>query len=342
MKRFAFAIIAGAVGLTSLTLPAQAPSRLLASSYEVDPQHSTIEFVTRMLGAVKVRGRFKDYTATIVYDTVAPERSSVSAIIKVASLTTDMSFRDKHLRSPDFFDAERFPTIVFQSDHVGRSADGLLVHGSLTMHGVTRSITLPVRVDLAPRITPETGQVGTAFEAQVRISRKDFGIAGTNKFNPDYNPAHTMLSDSVDIILELSADREGYLDRRFAGRTPPWIADTVSKVLSAQGIQAAAALYRNLHTSKPTAFNFSAGQLDVLARSLVAHGRSRDALELFRLNAETFPTSTGVMQSLADGYAQLDDRDRALSTYRQALQLDSTNTTAIEMIRHLETRAPRG
>ena len=341
MKRFAFAIIVGAVGLTSRRLSAQAPSQLLASSYEVDPQHSTIEFVTRMLGAVKVRGRFKDYTATIVYDTIAPERSSVSAIIKVASLTTDMSFRDKHLRSPDFFDAEHFPTIVFQSDHVARSADGLLVQGRLTMHGITRTITLPVHVDLAPRLTPETGQVGTAFEAQVRISRQDFGIAGTNKFNPDYNPAFTMLGDSVDIILELSADRQGYIDRRFAGRTPPWIADTVSKVLTAQGVQTAVALYRSLRAAQPATFNFSAGQLDVLARSLVAHGRSRDALELFRLNAETFPTSAGVVQGLADGYAQLDDRDHALTTYRQALQLDSTNTTAIEMIRHLEQVAAR-
>lgn len=316
-------------------LSAQTPAQLLACAYEVDPQHSTIEFVTRMLGVVKVRGRFRDYSATILYDTLAPERSSVSAIIKVASLTTDMAFRDRHLQSPDFFDAERFPTIAFQSDRVGRSPDGLRVEGRLTLHGVTRRVMLPVRVDLPPRVTPGTGQVGTAFEAQLRIDRRDFGIAGTNRFNPDYNPATTMLSDSVDIILELSAQREGYLSRNFAGKTPPWIADTVSRVLTAQGSEAAATLYHTLRATRPNAYNFGAGQLDVLARTLLAQGRPRDALELFKLNAETFPTSSGVVQGLADGYAQLDDGDRALSTYERALQLDSTNTSAIEMIRHL-------
>jgi polyisoprenoid-binding protein YceI len=317
-------------------LGAQSPSQLLGASYDVDPQHSTIEFVSRMLGAVKVRGRFKEYAATIVYDTLTPERSSVTAIINVASLTTDMSFRDRHLMSPDFFDAEHYPTISFLSERVDRAPDGLLVHGRLTMHGVTRPIAMPVRVDLAPQRTPATGQTGVAFEAQLRISRQDFGIAGTNKFNPDYNPATTLLSDSVDIILELSAQREGYLNRRFAGKTPPWIADTVSKTLNTLGIAPAIGTYRTLRASQPNAFNFKAGQLDVLARQLLAQGRAHDALELFKLNAETFPTSSGVVQGLADGYAQLDDREHALATYQRAFQLDSTNTSALEMIRHLK------
>ena len=335
----AAAAVAIIVGPSLAVLSAQTPSQLLACSYEVDPQHSTIEFVTRMLGVVKVRGRFRDYSATILYDTLAPERSSVSAVIKVASLTTDMSFRDRHLQSPDFFDAGRFPTIAFQSDRVARSPDGLLVEGRLTMHGITRTVALPVRIDLSPRVTPGTGQVGTAFEAQLRIDRRDFGIAGTNRFNPDYNPATTMLSDSVDIILELSAQREGYLSRNFAGKTPPWIADTVSRVLMAQGSGAAVTLYHTLRATQPKAYNFGAGQLDVLARTLLAQGRARDALQLFELNAESFPTSSGVVQGLADGYAQLDEGDRALSIYERALQLDSTNTAAMEMIRHLRHAA---
>ena len=330
-----FALAASASSPAWLT--AQAPSRLLSQSYAVDPQHSTIEFVSRMLGVVKVRGRFKDYSATIVYDSATPERSSVTAIIKVASLTTDMSFRDNHLKSPDFFDAEHYPTIAFESDRVERSGDNLVMHGTLTMHGVSRPITMPVHVVLPPRMTPQTGQASTAFEAELRINRQDFGIAGTNKFNPDYNPEFTMLSDSVDVILELSAQREGFLNRRFAGKTPPSIADTVSKVLVAKGIGSAIEEYRALRAAKPDAYNFKAGQLDALARSLVAQGRPRDALELFKLNAETFPTSSGVAQGLAEGYATLDDREHALAMYERALQLDSTNTDAREMIRRLKT-----
>lgn len=329
--------LAFVLSLPPVAVSAQAlsSSHLLAECFDVDTQHSTVEFVIRMLGAVKVRGRFREYSASIVYDTLAPERSSVSAIINVASLTTDMGFRDRHLKSPDFFDAEHFPTIVFESQRVERAAGGLLVHGDLTMHGVMRSITLPVRVDLAPRLTPETGQVGTAFEAGLRISRQDFGIAGTNKYNPDYNPAFTMLSDSVDVILELSAMRPGYLDRRFGGKTPPSIADTVGKALAARGVAVAVELYRMLRATQPDRYNFSAGQLDALARQLAAQGRARDALELFKLNATSFPASSGVAQGLADGYAQLDDSEHALLAYAHAVQLDSTNTSALVMMRQL-------
>jgi polyisoprenoid-binding protein YceI len=327
--------IVGTAALSPSRLAAQSASELLRQCYEVDSQHSTIEFVTRMLGLVKVRGRFTQYSASIVYDTAAPERSSVSAIINVASLTTDMSFRDKHLKSPDFFDAARFPTIAFRSDRVERATDGLAVHGSLTMHGITRPVTMAVRIDLPPTRDAESDQLSTAFEAQVRISQRDFGIAGTNKYNPDYSPSHTLLSDSVDVILELSAQREGYLNRRFAPRTPRWIADTLDKTLAASGIDSTVRLYHALHQSQPNAYNFKPFQLDALARKVLARGHPRDALELFKLNAEMFPMSSGVVQGLADGYALLGDRDHALTTYARALQLDSTNTSAIEMMRHL-------
>jgi polyisoprenoid-binding protein YceI len=325
-----------AIALSPARQMAQTPSRLLAQSYAVDPQHSTIEFVSRILGAVKVRGRFTDYAATIVYDSAAPERSSVSAIIKVASLTTDMSFRDRHLKSPDFFDVQRFPTIAFESDRVDRSADGLVMHGTLTLHGVSRPITMPIHVVLPPEVTPNTGQAGTAFEAQLRINRQDFGIAGTNKFNPDYDPATTILSDSVDVILELRAQRDGFLNRRFTGQTPPSIADTVGKVLVANGVESAVKVYKALRATQPSAYNFKSWQLDALARWTLAQGRPRDALALFKLNAEIFPASSGVAQGVAEGYAQLDDREHALLAYGRALRLDSTNTDAREMIRRLK------
>lgn len=325
-----------AIALSSIhSAAAQTPSQLYLESYDADPQHSTVEFVTRMLGVVKVRGRFTNYDATIVCDTVHPERSSVTAIIRVASLTTDMAFRDTHLKSPDFFDAEHYPTIEFQSDRVVRAGRRFLVTGRLTMHGVTRTMSLPVTMDLAPHVSVESGTVGGAFETSFRISRKDFGIAGTNTFNPSYNPATTMLADSVDIILELSAHREGYANRTFGGRTPPSIADTVGKTLQSSGAAAAVALYRALHVDQPKAYNFSPGQLDALARFYVAHGRIQDALALFKVNAEAFPTSSGVVQGLAEAYMLLDDRDDALATYEHALQLDASNTDAIEMIRRL-------
>ena len=319
-------------------LPAQTPSQLLLESYNADQQHSSVAFIARVLNAVPVSGRFTEYDATIVLDTSRPERSSVTAIIQTPSLTTDVDRRDNHLKSPDFFDVVRYPTIVFQSDRVIRAPGGYVTTGRLTMHGVTRTVAIPIRTVLPPKTTEATGEVDVAFEGELRINRKHFGIAGGNAHNPDYSLPDWMLSDNVDIVIKVSAIREGYLNRHFTGRTPPSIADTVGRTLRARGIADAIRVYQTLRAEQPKAYDFSWGELDTLAHVLTAHGKLRDAMELFKLNAATFPTSTAVAQSMAEGYMLLDDRDHALATYERALQRDSTNTDAIEMIRHLKFR----
>src|SRR5947209_13461833 len=104
----------------AVTAEAQDPRSYAANRYEIDSQHSTIAFTIRMLGAVKVRGRFRSYDGSIIYTPLVPERSSVSAVIRATSIDTDMDFRDRHLRSADFFATEQFPTITFASDRVER------------------------------------------------------------------------------------------------------------------------------------------------------------------------------------------------------------------------------
>src|SRR5438045_640608 len=160
----------------------QTPAEVSASRYSVDGMHSTVCFSTTLLRAVKVRGRFDDYDATIIYDEQHPERSSVSAVIQAKSINTNMDFRDNHLRSPDFFDVKTYPTIEFVSDRVVPRQGGATVSGPLTMHGVTRPITFPVTLALAPcRIGRPTG---VAFTATLHLRRTDYGIAGTKKLHP--------------------------------------------------------------------------------------------------------------------------------------------------------------
>jgi polyisoprenoid-binding protein YceI len=323
------------------TAGGQNPAQLAHMRYDADPQHSMVGFTIRILGAVKVHGRFRDYSSTIIYDPSHPERASVTAVIQTASIDTDMEFRDKHLRSPDFFDTARYPTIVFQSDRVERATDGYRAIGRFTMHGVTRTIALPIKAVLAPETRGATGTVTVAFEATARVSRKDYGIAGTNKFNPDFDPAISALSDSVDVNLDILANRPGYLTWRFGGQTPPSIADTVGRVLTSHGANEAVRLYRSLHAEKPTAFDFGAAQLDALGQQLLERDRVPDALAILALNEEVYPQVNGVAQSLGDAYAWAGDSGRAVDAYRRALQVDSTNTAAIEMLRHLAPAADR-
>jgi polyisoprenoid-binding protein YceI len=324
-----------ALVLAAQVAQGQSVAELARLRYDADPQHSTVGFTTRVFGAAKVRGRFRDYDATIIYDPDHLERWSVTAVIQTKSIDTDMDFRDNHLRSPDFFDAATYPTIVFQSDRVERTSTGYQAVGRFTMHGVTRPLVLPITVVLQPVTRGNTGTVAVAFEATARLSRKAFGIAGTNKFNPSFDPAVSMLPDSVDVNIELLAHRAGYLTWTFDGQTPPSIADTVGRVLAARGIDSAVRVYRALHASAPKRYNFGAGQLNALGNQLLERGRVPDAVRILALNDEMYPSEEGVTAALADAYAWAGDGDRAVAAYRRALRVDSMDPGSIEMLRHL-------
>ena len=321
---------------------AQTPAIVAREQFAVDGMHSTIGFVAKIVGFVKVRGRFRNYDVALTYDSVHVERSSVTAVIASKSIDTDMDFRDKHLRSPDFFDTATFPSIEFHSEQVTRIGPGRLrITGPLTMHGITRPVSFLARVSALPRLGGN-GSDGLELEASLRLSRKAFGIAGTNKFNPDFNPATNLLSDSADVTLELDMQREGYLDRTMGdlarslgGGTPPGVVDTISRVLEAHGASAATELYHSLRAAQPPAFNFGVGQLDVLGHVLVAHGRLDDALAIFRLNADAYPKSDLALEGLAWAQALSGDGPAALATYRRAAEVEPLSASAKEMIRRL-------
>jgi polyisoprenoid-binding protein YceI len=338
------------LGLLSLHAPAvsaQSSAVVAREQFSVDGMHSTIGFVAKIVGFVKVRGRFRNYDVELTYDSAHVERSSVTAVIASKSIDTDMDFRDNHLRSPDFFNTAAFPTIEFHSERVTSVGPGRLrVSGQLTMHGITRPIAFLARLSTLPRLG-DNGSDGLELEASLRLSRKAFGIAGTNKFNPDYNPATNLLSDSADVTLELDMQREGYLDRTIGdlarslgGGAPPGVVDTISRVLQAHGIMAAADLYHTLRSGQPPAYNFGVGQLDLLGHVLVVHGRLNEALAIFRLNADAYPASDLALEGLGLAQALAGDRSGALATYRHAAEIEPLSASAKEMIRRLSADEP--
>ena len=328
-------VLVACVAPVASPVRAQTAAELVSQRYDVDPMHSTIEFTSTILGAVHVRGRFTAYNAAIICDPNHPERSSVTAVIQASSINTDMSFRDDHLRSPDFFDAKQFPMIMFVSDRVAAVPGGATVSGMLTMHGVARRVTFPAKMVLSPRATPgNNGRV--AFTAELKLSRGDFGIAGTNKFNPDYTPLTTMLSDSVDIILELTATRERYSSHQLGTGSPPGVADTVNRVLAQRGVAAALEAFRTLRSTRAADFRFTAGQLDVIGHQLAERGSLRDAVQILQFNAELFGDTPGVLESLGEVQALANDSNGALATYRRAAAKFPDSAAALEMSRRLE------
>lgn len=168
-------------------------------SFQIDQAHSEIAFQVRHL-LTKVRGRFSDFSGTIVFDAAHPERSAVTLAVRTASIDTNNADRDAHLRSDDFFGVERFPALTFASTKVNSlGGDRYEVAGELTIHGVTKSIVLPVAY-LGTAKDP-WGNEKLAFETEIVLNRKDYGLT----WNAALETGGFLVGDEVRVSASVQA-----------------------------------------------------------------------------------------------------------------------------------------
>jgi polyisoprenoid-binding protein YceI len=143
--------------------------------YNIDPAHSIIGFSIRHLEIAWVEGRFKDFKGTIHFDEKDVTKSSVEFTAKVESIDTGVEPRNKHLRTADFFDVEKYPEMTFKSTRVERKGkDGYVLHGDLTLKGVTKQVALPFNVTGA--IKDPWGNTRFGVQAETKLDRRDYSI----------------------------------------------------------------------------------------------------------------------------------------------------------------------
>jgi polyisoprenoid-binding protein YceI len=189
---------APSAALSATRVQQAAPQVPATGTWNIDPAHTNVNFAIKHMGISTVRGRFDDVSGTLYADTMNPEKSTVQVTIKVASIDTDIKMRDDHLKSPDFFDAEKYPEITFRSTRVEKKRGGSFVaHGNLTMHGVTREIALPFKV--AGPVKDQQAGVRVGAETQVRLNRQDFGI----KYNQVLDNGALAVANDVDVTISL-------------------------------------------------------------------------------------------------------------------------------------------
>ena len=170
-----------------------------AGDYKLDPAHSRIGFAVRHLEINWVAGRFKEFEGTVHYDDKDVTRSSVEFTAKVASIDTEVEARDKHLRTADFFEVEKFPTMTFKSTRVERKGkDAYVLHGDLTLKGVTKPVALPFTIKGA--VKDPWGNTRFGIEAETKINRRDFGVNYGNAFAGGLD-----VGNEVTISLQLEA-----------------------------------------------------------------------------------------------------------------------------------------
>ncbi len=168
---------------------------LAADTFNIDGAHSSANFTVKHMGISTVHGRFTDVSGTIVFDEKSPEKSSVTAVIKAASVNTDNAMRDKHLGSADFFDSANFPEIKFQSTSVKKVGEGKYVAvGNLTIRDVTKQVEIPFTLATGKGMK---GEARLGVEGTLVINRYDYHVS--------YDPTGLGVSKEVNIELSIEA-----------------------------------------------------------------------------------------------------------------------------------------
>lgn len=193
-------LITSIATLLALALPLVAS----ASTWNIDPDHSNVGFKVKHLMVSNVKGNFDKHTGTVEINDKDITKSRVEVSIDTASINTNVQKRDEHLRSADFFDVAKYPTMTFVSKKVAKAGKNRLkVTGDLTLHGVTRQVVLDVE-PLSKESKDPWGNIRRGTTASTRIDRKDFGLT----WNKGLETGGVLVGDEILITLEIEMIRK--------------------------------------------------------------------------------------------------------------------------------------
>jgi polyisoprenoid-binding protein YceI len=181
----------------ALTAVAQQTAPAPAGTHPIDNAHSTVGFSVPILGGLsQVKGKFTDFAITLNHDEKDVTKSSVSVVIKATSVDTGIERRDAHLRTPDFFDVEKFPEITFKSERIEKKGKQFIAYGPLTMHGVTKEIAFPFNITGTYK-NPTNNKTTVGYSAKMVLNRRDYGINYARQDSP------TFVGDEITVEIEL-------------------------------------------------------------------------------------------------------------------------------------------
>ena len=196
-KRFASVSLLVLALLTPLAAP--------AATYEIDPAHTSVQFSVRHMMISNVRGEFTKLSGKVVGDPAKPAATTVEATIDAASIDTRNEKRDEHLKSPDFLDVAKFPTITFKSTKVEKAGENAWkLTGDLTLHGVTKPVVLDV-TNLTPPMKDPWGNTRVGAQATTTINRQDFGVS----FNKTLDGGGVLVGDEIAITIDVEVMKKG-------------------------------------------------------------------------------------------------------------------------------------
>ena len=195
----------GPVGMLAAVLMVGAGTMAAqAQDWMIDKSHSEADFSVKHMGISTVHGSFRGVSGTIRFEAGNPAAWNVEATIDVNTVDTGVGDRDKHLKSADFFEVEKYPTMTFKSTGVKPEGEGYLVTGDLTLHGVTKPVTLSVEAPGNEQVGMDGKSVHRGFTATTKVNREDFGL----KWNGTLKSGDAVIGSEVKIELDIEAVKQ--------------------------------------------------------------------------------------------------------------------------------------
>lgn len=281
------------------------------------------------MGAAKVRGRFTDFSGLIFYDEKSVSSTSVSIVIKTASINTDLEFRDNDLKSPNWFDAAKYPTILFQSKSAVKTTTGFDITGDITIKAVTKEIILHMEQP-SPVMKDARADMQVVFTGTARLDRTVFGVEGKNW--SAVKEGITAVDNEVVVevsMLGKQAQRANYVNRF---KDPEQPQGKIFKIIQEQNAEAGIAEFDKMKATSTV----DAGTLDTVGKMLRLEGKTGDALKLFEHNKQLFPDSPLVYLSLGETHLIMGNPALAKEQFTQAQAKDPGSVIPREYLRHLD------
>ncbi len=296
--------------------------------FGIDASHSEIGFTISFMGMSKVRGAFGTVRGSIMYVEGNPARSSVSVVIPASTINTNSSFRDRHLKSPDFFDVEKYPYITFRSSSIAPTAQGFVARGALTMHGVTKEIEIPFVQLNGP--TPDAWRnTRQTFLAKVKLSRKEFGILGTAFWNGEFDPGRMAVGDEAELELLVSAT---------IPNTDRWnhpVGDSLLASIDSVGVGEMTRRFKATYAGNPRVDSIPEFGLVMVGQKLMQRGRLAEAIRYYESVLELRPKSIDARNMLGEAYVKSGQLGRGREEFERVLREDPMSPMAAEWLRVL-------
>jgi polyisoprenoid-binding protein YceI len=295
--------------------------------FPVDVGHSYIEFSATYMGYAHVKGRFADFAGFVRYDQNDPSATSATISIKTESIDTDLDFRDKDLKSANWFDAEKYPLILFTSKKQIHGKEGFDLVGDLTIKGITHEVTLKMAAPSGV-MKDVRGDLQVIFSGSAKIDRTAFGIEGKNWSAVKEG----MTAVSSDVVIELSILGKQLQVSNLQNMVKfTKGAARIYKAVKDAGLDAGLAEFKTFVDDKSADVNM----LGMTGRVLRAEGRLDQAKAIYEANLKSFPDSWEVYYALGELALLESDAKGAKSYFEEAARKDPGNVRVIEILRHL-------